>query len=208
MSAALAILVIGIYFLVLIGIGVITSKRVKAASDFNIGGRQIGLWVTSLSFVAAYFSTVLIIGGGAFGYRFGLSTIWIAAANVLLGGTLCWIFLGKRVRKMTEDLDVQTLSEFFAKRYNSTEARIFSAAVVALFLIIYNVSVLKGMANTFEGMLELPYYAGVLISGAVILFYVFRGGYFAVVWTSFVQACVMIFSLLMLAWFTLQKVGG
>ncbi len=208
MDIKLGIAVLLLYFGLLIGIGVRSRSKVKGASDFNIGGRSIGLWVTALSFVAAYFSSVLIIGGGAFGYRFGMATIWIAAVNVLIGATLCWIVLGKRVRGETERLGAQTLSEYFAKRYDSAASGIFSSAVVALFLILYNVGVLKGMANTFEGMMHMPYWLGVVISGAVILFYVFIGGYHAVVWTSFVQACVMIFSLLMLAWFTLKEVGG
>lgn len=208
MNISIALIVFGIYFGALIGIGLWSRKRVKGSSDFNIGGRQIGLWVTALSFVAAYFSSVLIIGGGAFGYRFGMATIWIAAANVLFGATLCWIVLGRRVRRQTEKLGAQTLSEFFTKRFSSPESGMFSAAIIAVFLILYNVSVLKGMANTFEGMLGMPYWIGVLISGAVILFYVSTGGYVAVVWTSFIQACVMIFSLVMLAWFTLKEVGG
>ena len=64
-----------------------------------------------------------------------------------------------------------------------------------LFLIIYNVSVVKGMANSFEVLMDLPYWGGVLISGLVIIFYVVLGGYMAVVWTSFIQAWVMIVAL-------------
>ena len=55
-------------------------------------------------------------------------------------------------------------------------------------LIIYNVSVLKGMANSFEVLMGMPYWGGVLLSGLVILFYTAVGGYLAVVWTGFVQA--------------------
>ncbi|MCP4292059.1 MAG: hypothetical protein GY780_09545, partial [bacterium] len=101
-----------------------------------------------------------------------------------------------------------TLPGFFGSRYGSPETRIFSAAATALFLIIYNVSVLKGMANAFEVLMELPYWSGVVISGVVILFYTSMGGYLAVVWTSFVQAIVMIAALCLLTFMSLQKVGG
>ncbi|HER43481.1 MAG TPA: hypothetical protein ENO08_03380 [Candidatus Eisenbacteria bacterium] len=105
-------------------------------------------------------------------------------------------------------MGVSTISGFFAKRYNSPEAGIFSAAIVFLFLILYNVSVVKGMANSFEVLMGLPYWGGVLLSGLVIIFYVVLGGYLAVVWTSFIQAWVMIFSLLILTFRTIQAVGG
>jgi SSS family solute:Na+ symporter len=207
-TVALNISVMALYFLAMIAIGIWSHKKVKAAVDFNIGGRQIGPWVTSLSFVATYFSSVLIIGGGAFGYQFGMATIWIAAFNVLFGATLCWIILGKRVRHATEALDVHTISGYFAKRYKSPSAGIFSAAVIALFLILYNVGVLKGMANAFEGLMGWPYWMGVLISGIVILFYVSTGGYFAVVWTGFFQAMVMIFAMIMMGFYAIHAAGG
>ncbi len=205
-QACIAVLII--YIGILMGVGIWSARRTKSASDFIIGGRTIGPWVTALSFIAVYFSSVLIIGGGAFGYKFGMSTIWIGAINVLVGCTLCWIVLGKRVREMTEKLGVRTISGFFAKRYNSPAAGIYSAAVIFLFLIIYNVSVVKGMANAFEVLMDMPYWAGVLISGFVIIFYVVLGGYTAVVWTGFIQAWVMIFSLLLLLFKTMGAVGG
>jgi SSS family transporter len=125
-----------------------------------------------------------------------------------VGTTLAWIVLGKRIRRFTGNLDAMTLPGFFAGRYGSAEARIFSAATTGLFLIVYNVSVLKGMANAFEVLMDLPYWSGVLISGVVILFYTAVGGYLAVVWTSMIQAIVMIAALTLLTFMSLQKVGG
>jgi SSS family solute:Na+ symporter len=202
------IIVLVVYLGVLATIGMIMSGRSRNVGDFAIGGRSVGPWVTALSFVAAYYSSVVIIGGGAFGWKFGLATLWVGAGNVLVGTTLAWIVLGRRTRRFTENLDAMTLPGFFAGRYGSAEARIFSAATTGLFLIIYNVSVLKGMANTFEVLMDLPYWSGVVISGVVILFYTAVGGYLAVVWTSFVQAIVMIAALTLLTFMSLQKVGG
>jgi len=190
------------------GVGIWSVRRTQSAADFILGGRTVGPWVTALSYIAVYFSSVLIIGGGAFGYKFGMATVWIGAINVLIGCMLCWVFLGRRVREMTEHLGVRTISGFFARRYNSPAAGIYSAAIAFLFLIIYNVSVVKGMANAFEVLMDLPYWGGVLISGLVIIFYVVLGGYMAVLWTSFIQAWVMIFSLLLLLFKTIDAVGG
>ncbi len=202
------LLVLVVYICLLLGIGLWCARRTRTADDFIIGGRKIGPWVTALSFVAVYYSSVLIIGGGAFGYRFGMGTIWIGAINVLVGSTLCWIVLGRRVRTFSERMGVSTISGFFAKRYDSPESGIFSAAVIFLFLIIYNVSVVKGMANSFEVLMDLPYWGAVLLSGLAIIVYVVIGGYHAVVWTGFIQAWVMIFSLLLLTFRTLGAVGG
>jgi len=203
-----SIIVLIIYIGILLGIGVWSARKNVTANDFVIGGREIGPWVTALSFIAVYFSSVLIIGGGGFGYKFGMGTVWIGAINVAVGCTLCWIVMGRRVRRFTERMNVNTISGFFTKRFESPEAGIFSSMVIFLFLIIYNVSVVKGMAHSFEILMEMPYWGGVLISGIVIIVYVVLGGYSAVVWTGFIQAWVMIFSLILLTYRTLSAVGG
>ena len=59
-----------------------------------------------------------------------------------------------------------------------------------------------------EGLMGIPYTTSVLIAGVILLLYVCVGGYLAVVWTSFVQAWIMIFGLLLLTFATLRQVGG
>ncbi|MEO0162046.1 MAG: sodium/proline symporter [candidate division WOR-3 bacterium] len=201
-------MVIVLYLLLLLVIGIISGRKTKDTSDFYLGGRNIGPWVTSLSYVAAYFSSVVIIGGGAFGWLYGMSTLWIGAINVLLGTTVCWIVLGPRMREITHRLNVITIPEFLKRRYDSNFALIFSSLVIAIFLIVYNVSMLKGMGHIFEGLIGVSYIYGLLISSVIILFYVSIGGYIAVVWTSFIQAWIMGIGLITLTIFTLKSVGG
>ncbi len=201
-------IVIFLYIGILLLIGIFSGKKTKDVSDFYIGGRNIGPWVTSLSYVAAYFSSVVIIGGGGFGWKYGLSTLWIGAINVFLGTTICWIVLGPRMRKMTHDLNAITIPDFLKKRYDSNFVLIFSSVIIAIFLIVYNISMLKGMGHIFEVLIGIPYIYGLLISSLIILFYVSFGGYIAVVWTSFLQAWIMGLGLIILTIFTLKNVGG
>jgi sodium/proline symporter len=207
-ETAIYILVLVLYMGFLVAIGVLTSRRTKSVEDFYIGGRRVGPWVTALSYVAAYFSTVLIVGGGGFGYAYGLSTLWIGAANVLVGCTLAWILLGRRVRQFTARLKTMTVPGFLAQRFQAREARVLSALVISAFLVVYNVSVLVGMGRIFEVLMGIPYEAGVVLSGAIITLYVVLGGYLAVVWTSFFQAWVMGIGLILLAVAALRAVGG
>ena len=200
--------VLGLYLAMLVGMGLWMARRTRNAADFYIGGRQVGPWVTAFSFVAAYFSSVVIVGGGAFGYKYGMSTLWIGAANVLVGCTLVWIVLGRRLWQFTTRLDSMTIPGFIGKRYGAREAEVFSALTIFIFMIVYNVSVLVGMGRIMEGLMGIPYTSAVLVSGLIILIYVSIGGYLAVVWTSFIQAWIMIFGLLLLAFATLGRVGG
>ena len=207
-ESAIYALVLVLYMGLLVVVGAVASRRMRSSEDFYVGGRSVGPWVTSLSYVAAYFSSVVIIGGGGFGYRFGMGTIWIAAINVLVGCTLAWIVLGKRVRRFTARLGALTVPGFFAERYRSKEARILSALVIGLFLIVYNVSILKGMGHAFEVLMGMPYMVAVLLSAAIIILYVSLGGYLAVVWTGFFQAWVMGLGLILLTVAALNAIGG
>jgi solute:Na+ symporter, SSS family len=202
------VLFLALYFIGLILIGVVTGRKAKTSEEYHLGGRNIGALVSSLSFVAAYFSSVVIIGGGGFGYKYGLSTIWIGVVNVLMGCFLAWLILAKRTRRLTEKLQAISLPDFFQKRYQYPFLKSFSSIVIVLFLIIYNVSILKGLGNTFEVILGIDYTVGLLISGFIVLVYVMFGGYLAVVWTGFIQAILMGAGLIYLFVVAMQKMGG
>ncbi|KPK72677.1 hypothetical protein AMJ87_04010 [candidate division WOR_3 bacterium SM23_60] len=202
-----AIIIIA-YLALLMLVGLITGRRTKSVEDFYIGGRKVGPWVTALSFVAAYFSSVVIVGGGGFGYMFGMATLWVGAINVLIGCTVCWIVLGPRIRRFTKRLNTMTIPGFIGERYASRFALIFSAFVIVIFMVFYNVSILKGMGHIFEVLMNIPYVYGILLAGLIILFYVSIGGYLAVVWTSFLQAWVMGIGLIVLTIFSVRAIGG
>jgi len=207
-ATAIYAVVLVLYMGLLAAVGLLTSRRMRSAEDYYLGGRKVGPWVTSLSYVAAYFSSVVIVGGGGFAYRYGMATLWIGAINVLVGCTLAWIVLGRRLRRLTERLETMTVPGFLAERFQTNGIRVFTALVIALFLIIYNVSNLQGMGRMFEVLMGLPYEAGVLLAGAIIILYVSFGGYLTVVWTGFFQAWVMGFGLILLTVAALKAVGG
>jgi len=56
-------LVLVLYMGLLIIVGLLTSRKLRNVEDFYIGGRKVGPWVTALSYVAAYFSSVLFLLG-------------------------------------------------------------------------------------------------------------------------------------------------
>lgn len=207
-STAVHVLVLGLYLALLFVIGLVSRRQAKSAAGFYLGGRSIGPWVTAFSFVAAYFSSVVIIGGGGFGYKFGMATLWVGATNVLVGTLLAWIVLGARTRVMTGRLDSITMPDFLARRFASPEARLISAAVVTVFLVVYSVSVVQGMGHAFEVLVGLPYTWGVLVSALIIIVYVALGGYVAVVWTGFAQGIIMIVALVLLAVLATAHAGG
>ncbi len=73
----------------ILALGYLGMRRTRSFNDFFLGGGEIGPWMTAFTYAAAYFSAVLFIGfAGQIGWGFGLSGLWIAVGNALVG-VLC-----------------------------------------------------------------------------------------------------------------------
>jgi len=123
--------VISLYALMIIVIGIIGLKKTKSFSDFFLGGGNVGPWMTAFSYGTAYFSAVLFIGfAGKIGWAFGFSGVWIAVFNALIGVLGVWGLFGWKIKQMSKEYNVSTMSEFFEKRYNSPFLKIYASIVI------------------------------------------------------------------------------
>ena len=77
------IIVFSIYMLILIAIGYFSAKKVQTVEDYYVAGRNIGPALMGIHYGTVYFSSVLMIGGGAYAYRFGYATLWIPIGNTI-----------------------------------------------------------------------------------------------------------------------------
>ena len=197
------------FLLLMIFMGIWGMRKTSTLNDFFLGGRAIGPWVSAFAYATTYFSAVLFIGfSGKLGWVFGLNVLWIAAGNVLIGTLLAWLVLGRRTRRMSQNLDAMTMPEFFGERYGSRWMKVFSAVLIFVFLLPYSASVFKGLSHLFEINFNMSYDMALLIMIGVTGIYLVLGGYFAVTLTDFVQGLVMLFgSVAMIALLT-GKAGG
>ncbi len=189
----LSIILLAIFFTVMIGIGLWGMKKTTSLGDFFLGGRTIGPWVSAIAYGTSYFSAVIFIGfAGKLGWGFGLNTLWIVAGNALFGSLLAWFVLGRRTRRMTQNLDVMTMPEFLQERYQGKYTKLFSATVIFIFLLPYSASVFKGLGHLFEVNFSISYDVALLIMIGITGIYLVLGGYFAITLTDFIQGIIMI----------------
>ena len=62
MTLACTIGMIVVYIIIMLGIGFYTSRKTKSVSDFVLGGRPAGSWLTAYAYGNSYFSAVVFIG--------------------------------------------------------------------------------------------------------------------------------------------------
>ena len=109
-----SVIILGVYLAMMVAIGIYSWKKTKSVTDFVLGGRNVGSWLTAFAYGTTYFSAVVFIGfAGKFGWGYGVSATWIGIGNALIGSLLAWIILGKRTRIMSKHLESATMPDFF-----------------------------------------------------------------------------------------------
>ena len=198
-----------IYIAAMILIGFIAYRATKNFSDYILGGRSLGSFVTALSAGASDMSGWLLMGLPGAIFVAGLSESWIAI-GLIIGAWLNWLFVAGRLRVHTEhNHNALTLPDYFSHRFEdeSRMLRIFSALVILVFFTIYCASGVVAGARLFESTFGMPYEYALWVGAAATILYVFIGGFLAVSWTDTVQATLMIFALLITPLFVILALG-
>jgi len=199
-----------VYIAAMILIGFIAYRSTKNFSDYILGGRSLGSFVTALSAGASDMSGWLLMGLPGAVFLAGVSESWIAI-GLVVGAYLNWLFVAGRLRVQTEHNDnALTLPDYFTSRFedDSRLLRIFSALVILLFFTIYCASGIVAGARLFESTFGLSYETALWAGAAATIAYTFIGGFLAVSWTDTVQATLMIFALLLTPIVVLIASGG
>ncbi len=198
-----------VYMAMIIVIGILGVRKARSFSDFFLGGRNIGPWMTAFTYGTAYFSAVLFIGfAGKIGWGFGYSCLWIAIGNAFLGVLGVWWFLGPRIKRMSDEYGVHTMAEFFEKRYDSRFLKLFSSIAIFVFFIPYSAAVFMGLSYLFKSNFNIDYTVALVFMGVFTAVYLVLGGYKSMTMIDVVFGMIMIVGVLILFWSTVDKGGG
>jgi SSS family transporter len=202
------LVVFAFYMVLLIAIGVLSARKVRSMEDYYVAGRNIGPALLGVHYGTVYFSSVLMVGGGAYAYRFGLATLWIAIGNTVLGALLPFLLFGGRTRSFSGVLGALTLPDYFRERYRSRFLHVWTSVLTVVFMIVYLVSIFMGVTYIFKVTMGLPYELSLLITALIVGFYLGIGGTVACVWNDFIQGTVMAIGTVFLTAMVLVYAGG
>lgn len=211
-TQAVTMVALAIFALLMVLIGILSSRKAKTIDGFLLGSRNIGPWISAFAYGTSYFSAVVFVGyAGQHGWNIGIGSIWIGIGNALLGCFLAWQLLAERTRTMTHTLSSKTMPEFFESRYNSKAIKIFSAIIIFVFLVPYSAAVYKGLGSMFSSVFPgVPTNVWMLVIAALTAVYLVLGGYVATAYTDFVQGIIMIVGVfaMIIAVVNCDSVGG
>jgi sodium/proline symporter len=201
-----------IYFVVVLTIGFIYAKRSnQSTSNYFLGGRQLGPWITALSAEASDMSGWLLMGIPGVAYFTGASDIVWTAIGLAIGTYLNWKIVARRLRVYSEKAgDSITLPQYFSNRFHDDRHLISTVAALIIFLFfsIYVGSCFVSCGKLFSTLFGFDY-ATMMMLGAIIVFlYTFVGGYLSVCTTDMIQGTLMFFALAIVFIGSVVSVGG
>ncbi|MFD6664131.1 sodium:solute symporter family protein [Micromonospora chalcea] len=196
-------LILGLYFVTVLGVGFAARRAIRTSVDFFLSGRSLPAWVTGLAFVSANLGALEIIGMAANGAQYGIMTVhyyWIGAvpAMVFLGIVMMPFYYGSKVR---------SVPEYLRLRFNRPTHLLNAISFAVAQVLIAGVN-LYALALIMQALLGWPLWFAIVVGAVIVLAYITVGGLSGAIYNEVLQFFVIIAGLVPITVIGLVKVGG
>ena len=196
-------LVIGGYFLLILGIGFAFKRMAKqSTSDYFRGGGRMLWWMVGSTAFMMQFSAWTFTGaaGKAFSDGFAVCLVFLANTFSYFCG---WAYFAHRFRQMRVD----TPTEAIRRRYGHQNELFFSWALIVFSII--NAGIWLNALGVFSSAaFDADISLTIIVTGLTVLFVSVISGAWGVVASDFVQTLVVAVVSIACAAVALVKVGG
>ncbi|NMX22298.1 sodium:solute symporter [ANME-1 cluster archaeon GoMg4] len=208
MAGLITAVIVGLYFVLLIGIGGWASRKIHTTEDYIVAGRSLGFWVFTILMVASICSGMTLVGVSGLGFVAGWPSIW-EQLFVPLAAAFCIIIFGVKIHHVGKKAGYMTVEDYFANRFESPRAiRGLSAVAGVVVSLIYLVGQYTAISIVLMWLFDIPRWEALLIAIIIITLYTVVGGMYAVSWTTLIQGGILILGVIFLAPPVILKAGG
>ncbi len=206
----LDVLAIGVYFVVLIYIGLRVARRERGAGEsesFLAADRNMGLVQTTGSTAATDLGGGFSIAMGGLGFTLGISGSWLIAISGLSIVLVSFLMVPK-VKRWADRVKGLTTGDLFEARFDRRTGTVAAVVIGIAWFTVVGAQVIAG-AKLLQVTLSMDLTLAVVLAGSIILAYTVLGGLKAVIYTDVFQMVVLLFGILLLAVpIGLYRVGG
>jgi len=200
LGTTLDYVVIGLYFVAVLGFGSLFGRHSRTTRDFFFGGQRFSWWLVGLSMVATLVGSYSFIKYSAVGYKHGISSslsylndwVWMP---LFMFGWLPIIYFAR----------IRSIPEYFERRFDR-RTRVAATVILLLYMLGYigiNFYTLGVALNRVIGWDVFPTAAVIAVGTAI---YVTAGGQTAVIMTDLLQGFLLLavgFAVLFMGFYTL-----
>jgi len=221
-SGLTAVIVIGIYMLLLLSIGVLSNRVFKGtAADYFVASRGIGPFVLLMSVFGTTMTSFAIIGSSAEAFTAGLGVYGKMVSWSGIFHSICFFLVGVRLWAFGKRYGYQTQIQFFRDRFESGHMGLLLFPVLVGLIVPYLLMGVVGAATAIESITAgafsvffaatkggIPYWIAGLVVCGVTLIYVFFGGVRGAAWANTFQTVVFVVLGLVTFVVIAQRLGG
>ncbi|MGO9664984.1 MAG: sodium:solute symporter family protein [Polyangia bacterium] len=191
------------YFVFVLGIGFVLRRTVSGSKDFFESGRSLPAWICALGFIGANLGAQEVMGMAASGAKYGMMTshfYWVGAvpAMVFVAIFMMPFYYGSKARSVPEYLKL---------RFDE-KTRGFNALTFACMTIMSSGISMYALAKLLSAILGWNFHGCILVSGVIVLAYIFMGGLTSAIYNEVLQFFLIVFGFLPLVLLGLKDVGG
>src|SRR3954471_13373543 len=181
------LVIIGVYFALVFGIGLYFARKERTSEDYFLAGRNVGWFAIGASLFVSNISTEHFIGLAGTGASSGLAVghfEWLACLILLILG---WVFVPFYLRS-----NVFTMPEFLERRFSRSSA-VYLASISIIAYVLTKISVhLWAAAIVLERVAGWSPLTAAVVLVIVTGIYTIAGGLSAVIYTEVVQTLVLL----------------
>jgi SSS family transporter len=205
-----AMIAAAVFLVALIITGFVARARRQSESlgDFYLAGRSLGPLVLLLTLYATQYSGNALIGYPGEAYRTGFA--WVMSVGFMTAVIVVYLLFAPKLHRLASRKNFITPGDWIDHRFGSPALTLITNVVFLFAMINYLLAQLIAMGHITEALSGqlIPFWAGVIFLGLIVLIYESVGGMRAVAWTDCVQGIVLLLGLAGILVAVVPGVGG
>jgi SSS family solute:Na+ symporter len=191
------------YPLLLIGVGIWRSRRVRSHADFMVAGRSVPAWMLAGTLICTWVGSGTLFGGAGLAFRSGLSALWFSMGAWI--GLIAVFLMAPRVRA----LEQYTVPDLLEKRYGPVSRLLGTVAVLVAYTAIAAYQFRGGgwiLAIVTDGVISPE--TGMLLTAAAIILFTAVSGMMSIVSVDVVNGLIIVVAIVLALPLVVESGGG
>lgn len=194
------VIIIGLYLLIQIAVGLYASKNIKTDTDFLLGGRSMGLLVSTFTVFATWYGAEAGIGAAGSVFSDGLTGARVEPFGYTMALLLCGFMLAQQLRARS----YVTMADFFVDRFGPRIEKLVVLIMVPSTLIWTSAQIMA-LGQILTTIVPVSYFTALLVSVFVVTSYASFGGFLGSAYTDLIQSIVIIIGMVVLLFFGISE---
>ena len=201
--APVDLLIIGLYFVMVLGIGLYLKRFTKTGEDFFLAGRDMSAWVAGLSFVAANLGSRELMGWAGSAYQYGI----LAAHWYWIGAIPAMLFLAIVMMPFYYISKTHSVPGYLKLRFGEP-SRMLSAITFGFMTVLMSGINMYSMALVMRIILGWDISFSIWVSSLTVAAYVFLGGLLSAIFNEVLQFFLIWLGAIVISILGLIEAGG